>query len=103
MQPSHQFDVGLQPSLPDEPIVLRSTVDPNHATMVFQEELERLTAEGAMGELVMLRYNDMPKPILRQSLEGSENRLGDLLEKLGVHSRLQALVLAARHGLVSIQ
>ena len=71
MQPSHQFDVVLQPSLPDEPVVLRSTVDPNHATMAFQEELERLTAQRAMGELIMLKYNDVPKRLLRQLLEGS--------------------------------
>jgi hypothetical protein len=69
MQPAHRFDVVLQPSLPDEPIVLRSVADPNHATLAFHEELERLTVERAMGELVMLRYNDMAKRILRQPLE----------------------------------
>jgi DNA-binding NarL/FixJ family response regulator len=31
------------------------------------------------------------------------NHMAHLLDKLGVHSRLQALVLAARNGLVSIQ
>ena len=70
MQPTRRFEVVLQPSLPDEPVVLRSVVDPNHATVAFQEEFERLTAEGTLGELVMLRYNAISKPILRQPLEG---------------------------------
>ncbi len=69
-QPSHRFDVVLQPSFPDEPIVLRSAADPNRATMAFHEELQRLTSQGAMGELIMLKHNDVPKRILRHPLEG---------------------------------
>ena len=70
MQPSHRFDIVLQPSRPDEPVVLRSAVDPNQATVAFQEEFERLTAEGTLGELVMLRCNAISTPILRQPLAG---------------------------------
>jgi hypothetical protein len=70
MQLSRRFEVVLQPSLPDEPIVLRSTVDPNHATVAFHQELERLTAQRAMGELILMRYNDFSKRILRQPLQG---------------------------------
>jgi hypothetical protein len=70
MQLSHRFEVVLQPSLPDEPIVLRSTVDPNDATVAFHQELERLTAQRAMGELILMRYNRISKRILRQPLQG---------------------------------
>ena len=76
MQLSHRFDVVLQPSLPDAPIVLRSTVDPNQATLAFHEELQRLTTQGAIGELIMLRYNNVPKRLLRQPLEGSKRTSG---------------------------
>ena len=70
MQLSRRFEVVLQPSLPDEPIVLRSTVDPNDATVAFHQELERLTAQRAMGELILMRYNRISKRILRQPLPG---------------------------------
>ncbi len=70
MQLSHRFEVVLQPSLPDEPIVLRSTVDPNDATVAFHQELERLTAQRAMGELILMRHNRISKRILRQPLQG---------------------------------
>jgi hypothetical protein len=70
MQLSRRFEVVLQPSLPDEPIVLRSTVDPNDATVAFHQELERLTAQRAMGELILMRYNRISKRILRQPLQG---------------------------------
>jgi hypothetical protein len=71
MQPSHRFDVVLQPSLPEAPIVLRSAIDPNQATLAFHEELQRLTTQGAIGELILLRYNDVPTRLLRHPLEGS--------------------------------
>ena len=71
MQPSHRFDVVLQPAFPDAPIVLRSAVDPNQATLAFHEELQRLTTQGAIGELILLRYNDVPTRLLRHPLEGS--------------------------------
>jgi len=39
---------------------------------------------------------------LNISVETERNHMARILAKLGVHSRLQALVLALRHGVVSI-
>ena len=66
-QPSQRFAVVLQASSTDEPIVLRATADPNTATMAFHEELQRLTTQGATGELIVLKHQGVP--ILRQPLK----------------------------------
>ena len=66
--PSHRFEVVLQASSADEPIVLRSAADPNNATIAFHEELQRLTTQGATGELLMWNHRKGHTPILRQPL-----------------------------------
>ena len=67
---SQRFEVVLQASSADEPIiVLRSTADPNLATMAFHEELQRLTIQGAVGELHMRKHHGTRPPILRQPLD----------------------------------
>jgi hypothetical protein len=67
--PSHRFQVALQLSATDAPIVLRSAADPNLATLAFHEELQRLTTQGVTGELVMRNHQHSRTPILRQPLE----------------------------------
>ena len=67
--PAHQFEVVLQSSSADEPIVLRTATDPNEATMAFHQELQRLRTQGATGE-VLMRIDDQPqRPLLRQPLQ----------------------------------
>jgi DNA-binding NarL/FixJ family response regulator len=60
-----------------------------------ERELLQLLAEGLDDAAMAER--------LGISLKTVRNYMVKLLNKLGVHSRLQAVVLAARHGLVSIQ
>jgi DNA-binding NarL/FixJ family response regulator len=60
-----------------------------------ERELLQLLAEGLDDAAMAER--------LGISLKTVRNHMVKLLNKLGVHSRLQAVVLAARHGLVSIQ
>jgi hypothetical protein len=67
--PAHRFEVVLQSSSADEPIVLRSATDPNTATMAFHEELQRLTTQGATGELSLRKHRGVQTPVLRQTLE----------------------------------
>jgi hypothetical protein len=66
--PSHRFQVVLQPSATDAPIVLRSAADPNQATLAFHEELQRLMTQGVAGELAMRNHQHGRTPILRQPL-----------------------------------
>jgi two-component system nitrate/nitrite response regulator NarL len=40
---------------------------------------------------------------LHMSVDTERTHMMNILTKLGVHSRLQALVFAARHGLVEIR
>jgi DNA-binding NarL/FixJ family response regulator len=58
-------------------------------------QLLQLLAEGLDDAAMAERLSISPKTV--------RNHMVHLLDKLGVHSRLQALVLAARHRLVSIQ
>jgi hypothetical protein len=67
--PAHRFEVVLQSSSADETIVLRSATDPNTATMAFHEELQRLTTQGATGELSLRKHPGAQTPVLRQTLE----------------------------------
>jgi DNA-binding NarL/FixJ family response regulator len=60
-----------------------------------EQQLLQLLAEGLDDAAMAERLSISPRTV--------RNHMAHLLDKLGVHSRLQALVLAARHGLVSIQ
>ena len=67
------FEVVWQASPADTPVVLRSTIDANEATMAFYEELARLTRQEASGELLVRKGVDRKgippqPPLLRQSL-----------------------------------
>ena len=66
---SHQFRVVLQASPADEPIVLRSTADPNSATTAFHEEFQRLMTQRVTGELFVVNDHDPPTAMLRQPLK----------------------------------
>jgi hypothetical protein len=67
--PAHRFDVVLQSSSADERLVLRSVTDPNTATIAFHEELQRLTTQGATGELSLRKRHGAQTPVLRQPLD----------------------------------
>jgi DNA-binding NarL/FixJ family response regulator len=60
-----------------------------------ERQLLQLLAEGLDDAAMAQRLSISPKTV--------RNHMVRLLDKLAVHSRLQALVLAARYGLVSIQ
>ena len=60
-----------------------------------ERELLQLLAEGLDDAAMAEQLGISPKTV--------RNHMVHVLDKLGVHSRLQALVLAARHGLVTIQ
>jgi DNA-binding NarL/FixJ family response regulator len=59
-----------------------------------ERDLLQLLAEGLNDEAIATRLFISPKTV--------RNQMVTLLAKLGVDSRLQALVLATRHGIVSI-
>jgi len=67
-RPSHRFEVVWQTASAGDPVVLRSFADPDHATLAFHEELQRLTRQGAAGELHMRKPHGAPSPLLRQPL-----------------------------------
>ena len=67
--PPDRFKVVWQASSGAEHIVLRSTADPNTATLAFHEELERLATQGATGELLVLNHVGARSPVLRQPLD----------------------------------
>ena len=60
-----------------------------------ERELLQLLAEGLDDAVMAERLGISPKTV--------RNHMVHVLDKLGVHSRLQALVLAARHGLVTLE
>ena len=69
-----------------------------HLTMQVtprERELLQLLAEGLDDAAIADRLFLSPKTV--------RNQMTSLLAKLGVHSRLQALVLATRHGLVTLR
>ena len=63
-----RFEVVLQPATADAPIVLRSSADPNTATLAFHEEFQRLTTQRASGELLLRQSTNVQNPLLRQPL-----------------------------------
>jgi hypothetical protein len=67
-QASQTFEIVLLPPAEEKPIPLRSTSDPNKATMVFHAELQRLKQEHARGELIVLQQGADGGALLRQPL-----------------------------------
>ena len=67
------FEVVWHASPADAPVVLRSTVDANEATIAFIEELARLRRQEAPGDLLVRKGIDRKgtpaqPPLLRQPL-----------------------------------
>jgi hypothetical protein len=67
-QPSKTLEIVLVLPAEEKPIPLRSTTDPNKATMVFHAELQRLKQEHARGELIVLQQGAEGSTLLRQPL-----------------------------------
>ena len=66
-----RFQVALQALSRHNPVVLRSAADSDQATLAFDEELQRLSTQGVMGELILLNHNTDGGPILRYPLRPS--------------------------------
>jgi hypothetical protein len=66
-----RFQVVLQTSSRLAPVVLRAAADSDQATLAFDEEFQRLTTQGVMGELILLNHNKGGGPILRYPLRPS--------------------------------
>jgi hypothetical protein len=66
-----RFQVVLQASSRHQPVVLRAAADSDQATIAFDDELQRLTTQGVMGELILLNHNKGGGPILRYPLRPS--------------------------------
>jgi hypothetical protein len=64
-----RFEIVWQPSPAEAPIVLRSAVDANEATMAFHEEFARLRSQEATGELSMRKGDRARHSLLRQPLK----------------------------------
>jgi DNA-binding NarL/FixJ family response regulator len=60
-----------------------------------EKEVLRALAEGLDGQQIAARLNISPVT--------ERNHIANILAKLGVHSRLQALVFALRHGIVELR
>ena len=71
--PPRRFEVVLQPPAADAPIVLRSSADPNTATLAFHEEFQRLTTQQATGELLLRKVTNVQNLLLRQPLAAPEH------------------------------
>jgi hypothetical protein len=69
-----RFEIVWQPSPAEAPIVLRSAVDADDATMAFHEELARLRIQEATGELVMRKGDRARLPLFRQPLKNHRAR-----------------------------
>jgi hypothetical protein len=62
------FEIVLMPPSQEKPVPLRSTNDPDKATVAFHAELQRLKQERAQGELVVLQQGAEGTTLLRQPL-----------------------------------
>lgn len=62
------FEIVLLPPEEEKPVPLRTTNDPNKATMVFHAELQRLRQEHAQGVLLVVQAGDEGNTLLRQPL-----------------------------------
>ena len=69
-----RFEIVWKPSPAEAPIVLRSAVDANDATMAFHEELVSLKRQQATGELFMRSGDCAGRPLLRQPLKKNRVR-----------------------------
>ena len=69
-----RFEIVWKPSPAEAPIVLRSAIDGNEATMAFHEELARLRTQEATGELFMRKGDRVHPPLLRQPLKNHRAR-----------------------------
>jgi hypothetical protein len=69
-----RFEIVWQPSPAEAPIVLRSAVDANAATMAFHEELVRLRSQEATGELFMRSGDRAGHSLVRQPLKKNRVR-----------------------------
>lgn len=67
-QPAHTFEIILKLPAPGKPIALRSTSDPNQATMAFHTELQRLKQERTEGELIVVQHGGQEQAVLRLPL-----------------------------------
>jgi DNA-binding NarL/FixJ family response regulator len=76
----------------DEEVEARASIE--QITPREREVLQKL-AEGLSNKEIAAR--------LHMSVDTERTHMMNILNKLGVHSRLQALVFAARHGLVEIR
>ena len=63
-----RFDIVFEPVGARKPRVLRSAPDGDRATLAFFDEWERLTADHAAGELLLVCHDDEPCTLLRQPL-----------------------------------
>jgi hypothetical protein len=70
--PPVRFEIVFLTAAVDEPRVLRSTTDPNTATLAFHEELVRLTIRKATGELILCKPTTAHAPLLRQPLSSGQ-------------------------------
>ncbi|MGH3089809.1 MAG: response regulator transcription factor [Rubrobacteraceae bacterium] len=70
-----------------------------------RENIERLTRREVqvLGALADGKSNKEIAETLHMSVDTERTHMVNILNKLGTHSRLQALVFAARHGIVEIK
>jgi hypothetical protein len=69
-----RFEIVWQPSPAEAPIVLRSAVDANEATMAFHEELVCLRSQEATGELFIRKGDRARHSLVRQPLKNHRVR-----------------------------
>jgi hypothetical protein len=72
--PAHRYEIVFLPAPWEGIIPLRETADPNVATIAFHAEMERLRADGATGELILINYQSRRKLMLRQPLRPTKER-----------------------------
>jgi hypothetical protein len=65
---SHQFAIVFEDRLGRSLRLLTTGIGANDATMAFHEELRRLKAVYATGELMVVKNDDLCCPVLRQLL-----------------------------------
>lgn len=65
---SHQFAIVFQDRLGRSLRLLTTVRGANDATMAFHEELRRLQAVSATGELMVVKNDDLCCPVLRHLL-----------------------------------
>jgi len=66
--PPARFAVLFEAVGSGEPRVLCSASDGDQATLAFYDEWERLTADHAVGHLLLVCHDEEPRTLLRQPL-----------------------------------